>query len=178
MAALGDVVDNHPAMSVGEDHTLPAPHDTLRMRYRFPQIDSTPEADGVTPRPFAKNQGPQGQAFYAANYHGGPQHTPTQLTFVSGLKKLGGLSGLGMLRNGFTPGDSGAIARRSALAGSAAVTIAWGTVVLASAGLSAYHGYKRNDDEWGPAVGWGLLGFIFPVITPIVALAQGFGERD
>lgn len=38
-----------------------------------------------------------------------------------------------------------------------------------------YHGYKRNDSI-GWALGWGLLGFFFPVVTPTVAVAQGFGK--
>jgi hypothetical protein len=43
-------------------------------------------------------------------------------------------------------------------------------------GASTYHGYKRHNKVW-PAVGWGILGGLFPVITPAVALAQGFGKR-
>jgi hypothetical protein len=40
---------------------------------------------------------------------------------------------------------------------------------------SAYHGYKRNDSV-GWAIVWGGLGAIFPVLTPAIALAQGFGK--
>lgn len=57
-----------------------------------------------------------------------------------------------------------------------AVMYASSALSLASAGASAYHGYKRNDSV-GWAVAWGLLGGIFPVITPAIALAQGFGKR-
>ena len=53
--------------------------------------------------------------------------------------------------------------------------IFWGIAGLASAGASAYHGYKRNESV-GWAVVWGLLGGMFPIITPAVALAQGFGK--
>lgn len=50
-----------------------------------------------------------------------------------------------------------------------------GLIGMASVGLSAYHGYKRNQSvPW--AVGWGLMGAIFPVITPAIAFAQGFGD--
>ena len=42
--------------------------------------------------------------------------------------------------------------------------------------LGAYHGYKRNNSV-GWAIGWGLLGAMFPYITIPVAYAQGFGER-
>lgn len=52
----------------------------------------------------------------------------------------------------------------------------WGVVSVASGAASAYHGYKRNNSI-GSAVLWGVLGSIFPVITPAIAAAQGFGER-
>jgi hypothetical protein len=54
-------------------------------------------------------------------------------------------------------------------------TAVWAALSIASTGASAYHGYKRNDSV-GWAIVWGLLGGLFPVITPAVALAQGFGE--
>lgn len=49
---------------------------------------------------------------------------------------------------------------------------------LSTAGMAAgaYHGYKRNDSV-GWAIGWGLLGAMFPFITIPVSLAQGFGKR-
>jgi len=56
-------------------------------------------------------------------------------------------------------------------------SLLWGLISAASAGVSAYHGYKRNNGSIGWAVGWGLLGGIFPVITPAIAFAQGLGER-
>lgn len=52
-----------------------------------------------------------------------------------------------------------------------------GTVSMAA---SAYHGYKRNDVPGGSpigwAIGWGALGSLFPLITPVVAVAQGYAE--
>jgi hypothetical protein len=51
-----------------------------------------------------------------------------------------------------------------------------GLIVAASVGVSAYHGYKRNKST-GWAVWWGLMGLVFPVITPAVAIAQGYGKR-
>lgn len=47
---------------------------------------------------------------------------------------------------------------------------------LAGVGIGAYHGYRRNDSV-GWAIGWALLGGMFPVITIAIALAQGFGVR-
>ena len=52
----------------------------------------------------------------------------------------------------------------------------WGVLSVLGAALSAYHGYKRNHESTGSAVGWGVLGGLFPVITVPVALAQGYGK--
>ena len=52
----------------------------------------------------------------------------------------------------------------------------WAFLSTASMAASAYHGYKRNESI-GWAVGWGLLGGLFPVIVPTIAVAQGFGKR-
>jgi hypothetical protein len=46
-----------------------------------------------------------------------------------------------------------------------------------SAVIAGIHGYNRNCDSWGAAAGWAALGFLFPVITPVVALAQGFTKE-
>ena len=50
------------------------------------------------------------------------------------------------------------------------------TVELTSVALSTYHGYKRNN-SLGWALWWGFMGGLFPVITPVIAFAQGFGKR-
>lgn len=41
---------------------------------------------------------------------------------------------------------------------------------------SVYHGYKRNRSV-GWALVWGAAGAFFPIVTPAIALAQGFGKR-
>ena len=51
------------------------------------------------------------------------------------------------------------------------------TVAVAGTALGAYHGFKRTE-SLGWAVGWALLGGLFPFITIPVALAQGFGRRE
>jgi hypothetical protein len=53
--------------------------------------------------------------------------------------------------------------------------IIWGVLSTASFAACVYHGYKRNNSV-GWAIGWGVLGAIFPVITPTIAVAQGFGK--
>lgn len=56
------------------------------------------------------------------------------------------------------------------------LSMLWGVLSTVSAALSGYHGYKRNNSlGWG--LGWFVLGGIFPVVTPTIAFAQGFGKR-
>lgn len=52
----------------------------------------------------------------------------------------------------------------------------WAGLSTVSMALGAYHGYKR-DSSIGWALWWGLMGAMFPVITPTIALAQGFGKK-
>lgn len=56
------------------------------------------------------------------------------------------------------------------------VLFVWSAITIASVGFSAYHGAKRNRGELLPALGWGLLGGMFPVIVPVIALAQGYAK--
>lgn len=51
-----------------------------------------------------------------------------------------------------------------------------GVLALVSAAASGYHGYRRNNSiPW--ALVWFTLGGIFPIVTPVIAAAQGFGKR-
>jgi hypothetical protein len=53
--------------------------------------------------------------------------------------------------------------------------VAYGVLATASMAASAYHGVRRNDSVgWG--IWWGLMGSMFPIITPAIALAQGFAK--
>jgi len=56
----------------------------------------------------------------------------------------------------------------------------WGVALTSVAGalLLAFHGYRRTG-ETPAAIGWGILGAIFPVnlVAGGVAAAQGFGKR-
>lgn len=52
----------------------------------------------------------------------------------------------------------------------------WYGLAAVSSAASAYHGYKRNRGSVGWAVAWGALGGLFPVITPAIAVAEGFGK--
>jgi hypothetical protein len=58
----------------------------------------------------------------------------------------------------------------------------WGIVAALSAGACAYHGYRRNGSEnteltaIGWASAWALCGALFPIVTPAIAIAQGFGK--
>lgn len=48
-------------------------------------------------------------------------------------------------------------------------------LVTVSSGASAYHGYKRNDSI-GWALVWAFFGGVAPILTPVIAVAQGFGK--
>lgn len=88
----------------------------------------------------------------------------------SGCTSCAALNGLGRLRGtGFR--GLGALGEP----GGARLAI-YSVIGIASTALSAYHGYKRNNAVWG-AILWGFMGAIFPVITPVVAFAQGYGKR-
>jgi len=68
---------------------------------------------------------------------------------------------------------SNALARSDGAA--TAVRIGIGVGLTAATAVSAYHGYRRNRSI-GWALVWGAMGFLFPVMTPTIALAQGFGQ--
>jgi len=46
-----------------------------------------------------------------------------------------------------------------------------------SSTASAFHGYKRNNDSIGWALGWAFMGALFPLLTPTIGLAQGWGKK-
>jgi hypothetical protein len=87
-----------------------------------------------------------------------------------GCMSCAALNGLGKLRGGGLRG-LGAIGEPGGM-GYAIYSV----IGIASTALSAYHGYKRNNSVWGGVL-WGFFGAVFPVITPVVALAQGYGKR-
>lgn len=71
-----------------------------------------------------------------------------------------GVAALGLIGAGFY---------RSAVSG-------LGALALVSAGASAYHGVKRHDGSWVWGAWWGTAGAMFPVITPVIAVAQGYAK--
>jgi hypothetical protein len=48
-------------------------------------------------------------------------------------------------------------------------------LTLAVAAASGYHGVRRNRGSVGWGALWFIAGGLFPIFTPIVAIAQGFG---
>lgn len=79
-----------------------------------------------------------------------------------------------------TPYDRGRIdayteVGTAAVEGATKALKVWIPLSLLSGALSAWHGYKRDRTAiagWG----WFTLGTMFPLITPAVAVAQGFGK--
>lgn len=58
---------------------------------------------------------------------------------------------------------------------SPAVSTALYGISVLSAAVSGYHGYKRNQSVgWG--VGWFVLGGLFPILVPVIAVAQGYAK--
>jgi len=56
--------------------------------------------------------------------------------------------------------------------------IIWGVLSTASFAASVYHGVKRNHGSIGWGLWWGLMGALFPVVTPVIAFAMppGFAK--
>jgi hypothetical protein len=50
-------------------------------------------------------------------------------------------------------------------------------VQVLSAAASGYHGYKRHYGSVGWGLLWAALGLAFPIVTPAVAVSQGYGMR-
>jgi hypothetical protein len=42
--------------------------------------------------------------------------------------------------------------------------------------VAGIHGYYRHDGNWGATAGWAALGFLFPVLTPIASVVQGYSQ--
>lgn len=58
----------------------------------------------------------------------------------------------------------------------AGMYVGWALVSTVSMAASAYHGYVRNRSvPW--ALWWGLMGGLFPIITPVIAVAQGYAKK-
>jgi hypothetical protein len=45
-----------------------------------------------------------------------------------------------------------------------------------SAAASGFHGMRRNNGSIGWGIVWFLLGATFPILTPVVGVAQGFAK--
>lgn len=52
----------------------------------------------------------------------------------------------------------------------------YGLLSLASAAFSGFHGVRRNHGSVGWGLWWFAVGGIFPVVTPVIALAQGYAQ--
>lgn len=59
-----------------------------------------------------------------------------------------------------------------------AVGVLFGLLSIASMAASAYHGAKRNCGSVGWGAVWGIAGAVFPVVTPAVAIGQGFAKSS
>jgi len=55
------------------------------------------------------------------------------------------------------------------------IRVGIGAMSTVSMAASTYHGYKRNQSV-GWALVWGFFGAVAPIVTPIIALAQGYAK--
>ena len=78
---------------------------------------------------------------------------------------------------GTVPAANGTATGQLASYGTAPWEMLASGVAVAGTALGAYHGYRRTE-SLGWAIGWALLGGLFPFITIPVALAQGFGRHE
>jgi hypothetical protein len=103
-------------------------------------------------------------------------------------------SALATFINSYTAEDQGRAKKELLLQGVSATAIEWAlrpstnadyfnskwfwvhsALSSISGAACAYHGYKRNNSI-GWAIGWFFLGSIFFPLTPVIAVAQGFGK--
>ena len=103
--------------------------------------------------------------------------TPTSAQIASFLQSLDASNRSeaqqALLAQGVAPAD---VATATSFLSGFTISTFWEILAAASAAVSAYHGYKRNQSV-GWAVVWGLLGGLAPVMVPAIALAQGFGKK-
>ncbi len=52
-----------------------------------------------------------------------------------------------------------------------------GTLTVLSALFSGVHGFKRNNGSIGWGLWWFIGGSIFPIVTPVLAMAQGYAKK-
>lgn len=95
---------------------------------------------------------------------------------------LGGVRGIGGAVKLATLGNVGRALGRVGLGEdpmprpSGTATALWSLLSAASMGASAFHGYRRHRGSIGWAVVWALMGGLFPIVVPAIALAEGFGK--
>lgn len=99
---------------------------------------------------------------------------PVKVSSFDMVKKAG--VAVGALDENKTKNEKDLEELKNATDRAVAMTYFWVAVDMASGAASAYHGYKRNESV-GWAAWWGLMGLSFPIITPAIAFAQGFGKR-
>ncbi|MGH7176614.1 MAG: hypothetical protein ACREJC_04475 [Tepidisphaeraceae bacterium] len=95
------------------------------------------------------------------------------------LHGLSGLHGLGL--RGLQAADdvmTAQIPEQPAPSTGITMNSVWGLLALTSASASMYHGIKRNHGSIGWGLWWFLMGGLFPIATPIVAVARkpGFAK--
>ncbi len=73
---------------------------------------------------------------------------------------------------------SGQVADSPGGIGGGGVFVALYAIMAVSVAASAIHGYRRNDGSIASALVWATAGFLFPIVTPAIAIAEGFGQPE
>lgn len=54
----------------------------------------------------------------------------------------------------------------------------WVIISVAGAMAAGYHGYKQSKGSLSVALGWSVLGLLFPVVTTAIAVAEGYAKPN
>jgi hypothetical protein len=135
----------------------------------FQDPNAPPGSLGATPMEWGRPAPPM--QTYGYRFRPGLDVPPSIMPRTSGT-----MPGLRASRVGFNPQPEPPPRHAMGAADVSPGAVAWAAVSTASMATSAFHGYKRNQSV-GWALWWGMCGALFPVITPAIAVAQGFGDR-
>lgn len=144
---------------------------SLTMQWLRPQV-ATPQEPQNLPRPTLQN-GPTVPSALAGRV--------VENLSLGNVYKVMGMLGQGEAAAPYTPPTdalappAGSAQQELARFSTTAMKVGFALGAL-SAAASAYHGYKRNN-SLGWAIAWAAAGGFFPLITPAIGLAQGWGKR-
>jgi hypothetical protein len=139
----------------------------------YPNQEGSPQYSGYGSYGTRSGEAPYGQALEYPNQEGSPQY--------SGYGSFGQEPDMPPPPPDMPPpppppsGGPPVVINGNLQKGATTLGLIWTAASIAGTAGGAYHGYKRNKSI-GWAIGWGLLGGLFPIIVLPLAAAQGFGK--